>query len=122
MFAKPRHHLRTDDVRTQSEAARQDAAVAKGLILGPGRFGLSREKEAAGAARGLSLAMGFECRFLFEGLWELDLPTTRIARATAVAVENVDLYGIQKGHEEEILRINNTGSATSPKGHGVSHK
>jgi hypothetical protein len=29
----------------------------------PGRFGLSRKKEAAGAAREMLLAMGFECRF-----------------------------------------------------------
>jgi hypothetical protein len=29
----------------------------------PGRFGSSRKKEAAGAARGMPLAMGFEWRF-----------------------------------------------------------
>src|SRR5215467_3821046 len=41
----------TGNVRTQSEAARQDSSAARGLVAGPGRFGLSREKEAAGAAR-----------------------------------------------------------------------
>ena len=34
--------------------------------LSRGRFGLSREKEAVGAVRGVPLAMGFECRFLSE--------------------------------------------------------
>jgi len=37
-------------VRTQSEAARQNPPLGR-ISLGPGRFGLSREKEAAGAAR-----------------------------------------------------------------------
>jgi hypothetical protein len=31
---------------------------------GPGRFGSSRKKEAAGAARGMLLLMGFECGLL----------------------------------------------------------
>ena len=31
---------------------------------GPGRFGSSRKKEAAGAERAMLLLMGFECRFL----------------------------------------------------------
>ena len=37
---------------------------------GPGRFGSSRKKEAAGAACGMLLLMGFECRFFRKGLAE----------------------------------------------------
>ena len=40
----------------------------KRLYRGAGAgFGLSREKEAAGAASVMSLAMGFECRLFAEG-------------------------------------------------------
>ena len=56
-----------DDVRTQSEAARQDSASVRHWSFGPGRFGLSREKEAAGAARAQPPAMGFECGFYGNG-------------------------------------------------------
>ena len=38
-------------------------AWKSGTRRGPGRFGSSRKKEAAGAARTNLLAMGFECRF-----------------------------------------------------------
>ena len=37
-----------------------------GTRCGPGRFGSSRKKEAAGAACGIRLAMGFECRFFLK--------------------------------------------------------
>ena len=38
-----------------------------GIVPGPGWFGLSREKEAAGAARRMPLPMGFECRSFGDG-------------------------------------------------------
>jgi hypothetical protein len=44
-----------------------------GTRRGPGRFGSSRKKEAAGAAWGMPLAMGFECRVFPEesgGGWD----------------------------------------------------
>jgi hypothetical protein len=40
------------DARTQTEVARQNRPQSKRLISGPGRFGLSREKEATGVCGG----------------------------------------------------------------------
>jgi hypothetical protein len=49
-----------DDARSLSELARR-ISLRKSAGLGPGQFGSSRKKEAAGAARWMPLPMGFEC-------------------------------------------------------------
>jgi len=70
------------------------------MRLGPGRFGLSREKEAAGAARWSPLAMGFECRFFGNGSGKTESVEGKNASAVLVASKNHPSARTTKAGEE----------------------
>jgi hypothetical protein len=93
-----------------------------GTALGPGRFGSSRKKEAAGAARGMPLAMGFECRFFRDGVKECRFvwkAETKIL-ANRVGFEMKREPG--SGGKHTFSRSRHTGSEALPKAHQESHE
>jgi len=91
-------------------------------VLGPGRFGLSREKEAAGAACGLPLAMGFECRFLDEGAGETGFTEDWNAPRNVAWNEIARRRRAGGPAKRMILGSRHTGGATSPKRREASQK
>ena len=96
-----------------------------GIVPGPGWFGLSREKEAAGAARRMPLPMGFECRSFGDGSGKTGLAEGANA-LSAFAAFAANWIGLPKWKRTPkkgmTLGYRHTGGATLPKRRGASHK